>query len=77
MKISKMPKTKPARTDDGVSTGMLVTLQDSVALCAGKELHVPSGTLITSPISTGESWQAGVVTRTCKMEDGREVAWVK
>lgn len=51
--VTKAPKLRPAKTEDGVHTGMWVTLHASVALSDHGPIAVPTGTLITSPISGG------------------------
>ena len=57
--VTRASKTRPAKTDDGVCTGMLVTLYDSVALSQGNVLPVPAGSLITQATSSGMSWRLG------------------
>lgn len=53
-KITKTPKTRPAKTEDGIATGMLVTLHESVAIdMRGNEKVLPPGSLISRPLSGG------------------------
>ena len=53
--VTRKPKTKPAKTEDGVATGMLITLAESVALAGAEPVRVPAGTLITHAICGGYS----------------------
>lgn len=54
MNITKTPKTKAAKTQDGISTGMLITLEEGVAIDSnGQEKVVPAGSLISRALSGG------------------------
>ncbi len=54
MNITTVPATTNAKTSDGVSTGMLVTKNEAIALdMHGKEKVIPAGSLITKPLSGG------------------------
>lgn len=51
--VTKTPSTKPALTEDGVATGMYITLASSVAMKNGAPAVIPPGTLISGPLSRG------------------------
>ena len=57
--VTRKPATKPLKTDDGVCTGILITLRESVALADDKPLEIPAGTLITGAICGGHSSRLG------------------
>ncbi len=54
MNITNTPQTKAAKTEDGISTGLLITQHESVALdINGAEKVIPAGSLITRALSGG------------------------
>lgn len=65
--VTARPKTRPAKTEDGVETGMHVTLTDSIAMSGGKIVRVPAGSLISGPISGGIDIDGCTMTTRCKL----------
>lgn len=52
--VTKCPEVKTMKTADGVSTGMVKTLADSVALdAAGNVVAVPAGTMLSESNASG------------------------
>ena len=51
--VTKAPKMRPTKTEDGVHTGLWVTLSESVGLIGRDVAVIPAGTLLSSPICGG------------------------
>jgi hypothetical protein len=75
--VTKRPATKPAMTEDGVGTGMEVTLVESVALANnGDVIRVPAGTLISQPLCGGFDGKLNANYSGCKIgTDGEEIVY--
>lgn len=61
--VTKSPKMRPARTEDGVTTGIWVTLAESVALVNGVPRRLPAGTLLSAPTSAGNDGSLGCMVQ--------------
>lgn len=51
--VTKAPKLRPAKTEDGVNTGMWVTLAPSIALSRSGPMEIAAGTCITGSLAGG------------------------
>lgn len=77
MNITKTPKTEAAKTEAGISTGMLITKHDAVAMDSrGKEKIVKAGSLISRAISSGFDGRLDSMSATYKLgTDGEEITF--
>lgn len=59
--VTRAPRMRPTKTEDGVNTGFWITLEESVAIKNddGAILDIPAGTLLTAVISSGMDWRLG------------------
>ena len=76
--VTPMPPTKPAKTSDGICTGMLITLSDAVAYddAARSAIKVPAGTIVSRSLAGGYHPGIGGNYTSRKIgTDGKEVSF--